>query len=266
MPFHTQIEAMHMAMKQTVDPMQLAEASEAYLLKNLGLGTGYSVVVAPSQAAAYLIAVAASMVRIDPLCVSQQIQRHHPLTVIHDACCPAGSLKNCTSLLAGIVNWNLGSLTTPMDRQMLSMAITSNRVAAVFHQPYCYPKSCQYTPLAAIGSVCHSQSTVSVIVDAGGVPIHQLSLVKFITIIKELFTQGADFVLLPETHKILGPPQTCLLIGKSGLLKHVDVSLLQSQLCLPLSCTPYDQIGTVVAYKTHQVGTLRQFATTTKSL
>lgn len=257
-----QVEAMHAAMQHSVNPVRLADACGTYLHQNLGLASGCSVLVAPSRAAGYLLAIAASMLQVDSLSVNQQVssQKSTPLAIIHDSCCEATSLKMCTSLVGGI-NWNLGTLTTPMSKQMLSMAISSNRVAAVFHQPYGYPKHCQYVSLPELSSVCHSRNVnISIVIDASRMPVQTLSLVQIITTVKEFLTQGADAILLPEMEHFRGPPQTCLLIGNTRLLQDVaqNIPLLQSQICLPLTCTTYDLMGTVVAYKTFQVASLKR--------
>ena len=78
---------MYMAMKHKVDPLKLMEAAHAYLHQNLALAPDYRVLVAPSRAAAYVLALAASMLRIDPLSINQQVsaRQSSPLAVIHDA-------------------------------------------------------------------------------------------------------------------------------------------------------------------------------------
>ncbi len=242
---------MHVAMKESVDPIQLAQASETHLRQILSLTTSFSVLVAPNRAAAYLLALAASMVRVDPLSVNPHASRPSPLAVIHDTYCQ-GSLPSvcaCSSLL-GAINWNLGTFTAPMDDNLLSTAITSNRVAAVFYQPYCYLEGSQSIPLNVINSICRAQERLSIILDADGLAVGTTSLAKVVAAVKEWFVKGADFILLPKTEKIRGPPETCLLVGRSSLLKEVDLALLQPQICLPLTCTAYDLVGTVIAYQT----------------
>ena len=253
-------------MQHIADPTQLSKACGDYLRQNLGLGSMYSVVVAPNQAAAYVIAVAASMLRVDPLSINQQLTSQRSsslLAVIHDACCLGNPLKACTPLI-GAINWNLGGVNTPMDKSTLTMALAHNRVAAVLYQPYAYPKRCQWMPLQDISEVCNTRNMVAVIVDATDMPVQELSLVKFITSVKHFFINGADMVLLPKTEKIRGPPQTCVLVGKSVILEEVlqNIALLQSQICLPLTSTSYELVGTVVAYKTVQVDTMKQILET----
>lgn len=148
----------------------------------------------------------------------------------------------------------------PMEKESLTQAVKSNRVAAVLHQPYSYPKWCDHISLEMISTACHAQDTqVAVIVDMSNMPVQTLTLLQFITTLKELFSKGADVVLLPDTELFQGPPHTCVLIGKSSLMKRISQhsALLQSQLGFPLICTPYDLIGTVVAYKTLRDGSLK---------
>jgi len=251
-----------MAMKHKVDPLRLMEATQTYLHQNLTLTHNCSVLVTPSRAAAYVLALATSMLRIDPLCINQQVSAHQssPLAIIHDACCHNTGFPKTFTCLLGAYNWNLGGPMDPMEKESLTQAIKSNRVAAVLHQPYSYPKWCDHISLETIAIICHAQDTqVAVIVDMSNMPVQTLTLLQFITIVKELVLKGADVVLLPDTEHFQGPPHTCVLVGKSSLMKRVSQhsALLQSQLGFPLICTPYDLIGTVVAYKTLQVGTLK---------
>ena len=259
-----------MAMQRATDATQLSKACEVHLCQHLGLGSGYSVAVAPSRAAAYVIAVAASMLRADPLSINQQLATNtssSPMAVIHDACCQNNPLKACTPLVGG-VNWNLGGVGTPMDKSTLAMALAHNRVVAVLYQPYAYPQWCQQMPLQDVSEVCHSHGTVTVTVDAAGMHAQELSLIRFITSVKNFFDEGADVVLLPRTERIRGPPQTCVLVGRSAILGDAlrNVALLQSRVCLPLTSTAYDLVGTVVAYKTLQADTVKQtLAVSTRS-
>lgn len=237
-------------MKESVDPVQLAEAAGIHVRQTLALTPGFSVLVAPSRAAAYTLALAASMIQVDPLSVDSRVSRPSPLAVIHDAYCLANSpdLHPCSALL-GAITWSLGAVTSPMDNLSLSAAIASNRIAAVFHQPHRYPEGTQHTPLAVIGGICHARERLSVIVDADGFPIEP-SLVNITTAVREWCERGADFIMLPRTEKIQGPPETCVLVGQSALLKKVDLALLQPRVCLPLTCSAYDLVGTMMAYKT----------------
>ena len=250
---------MHLAMKQRADHSLLTEAANSYLVQTLGLPEGMVTHVAPSRAAAYVSVVAASMLRIDPLSVSHKTssQRCCPMAVVHDACCSSEPLKACSSLV-GAYNWNLGSPNSPMDKQTLSSAITSNRVAAVFHQPYAYPLGCVHMSIPVIASICHNRDLeTSVIVDTSGLVVQRFIVTQFVNLIKELCAKGADIVLLPETRLFKGPAHTCLVIGKASVLSEGvrNLSLLQSSLALPLHCPSYDLIGTVVAYKAMHVST-----------
>ena len=252
---------MHMAMQRTADPAQLTKASEACLCQHLGLGPGHSVAVAPSRAAAYVIAVAASMLRVDPLSVDRQLtsrQSSPPLVVVHDACCRNNPLQTCTPLV-GAVNWNLGGANTPMDKSTLGMALEHNRVVAVLYQPYVYPAECQQLPLQDVSEVCHSHGVATIVVDATGMHVREPSSIGLIASVKNFLAEGADLVLLPKTGEIRGPPQTCVLIGRSSILGEMlqKVALLQTQVCLPLTSTPHDLVGTVVAFKT-LVDTVKQ--------
>lgn len=243
---------MHLAMRHTPDPGKLARACETSLRRTLGLAASTTIVVSPSRAAAYLTAVAASMLRVDPLSVGHPLggsSRPSPLAVLHDACSRERVLKTCTPLM-GAFNWNLGTGMLPTTRQDLASAIASNRVAAIFHQPFFLPEHCRVISLQEISQVCHTSNAASVIVDLGGMKTREAPLVGTVAKIREFFAQGADALLLPETEEIGGPPRTSLLLGRSSLLEGVarNVSLVQSQVALPLSCTPAELVGTVVAY------------------
>ena len=258
--FPVQIEAMQMALKQTVDPVSLTKSCEAHMIQTLSLSADdHTVIIAPSRAAAYIIAVSASMLKIDPLSINHCIASRQglPLAVLHDACChgnqDSGPLKTCTSL-TGAYNWNLGDLASPMDRRMLGMAIRSNRVAAMLYQPYAYKTHCQHILLQEVSSSCHTLvDDVTVIVD--GDAMRRQTRSQFVFTIKEFFTQGADVILLPDTEDFQGPSQTCAMIGKAALLKQVskNISLLQSQIAIPLICASHDLVGTVVTYKTFEL-------------
>lgn len=251
-----------MAMKQTPDEMLLSESAEAVMRQILSLGHGYNVIISPTSASAYAIAVFASMLRMDPLSVSSQISSRlsSPLAVLHDTCCSQmsnlelGPIKTCT-VLTGSYNWNLGDMTYPMDKDMVRMAVQSNRVAAVFYQPYAYIEKSQHISLETLSAVCHSRgSDVSVIVDASTMPTNHINLKKLVAELKRFFSQGADLVLLPSVDKLHGQSHSSVLVGVSSLLSKVwrSIVLLQKQVCLPLLCLPHDLVGTVVTYKALQ--------------
>ena len=251
-----------MAMKQTPDDSLLSEAAEVVMRQILSLSQGYNIIITPTSAAAYTIAVFASMLRTDPLSVSSQISSSVscPLAVLHDACCAQmansdlGPIKTCTAL-TGSYNWNLGDMTYPMDKDMVRMAVQSNRVAAVFYQPYAYIEKSQHISLETVSAICHSRgSDVAVIVDASTMPTTHLNLEKLVTEVKMFFEQGADLVLLPSVDKLHGQSHSSVLVGVSSLLCKVwrSIVLLQKQVCLPLLCHPHDLVGTVVAYKALQ--------------
>lgn len=253
-----------MAMKHTPDGVSLSEAAEIVMQQILSLGPGYNVIISPTSASAYTVAVFASMLRMDPLSVSNQISSRlsSPLAVLHDSCCAQcsststelGPIKTCTAL-TGSYNWNLGDMTYPMDRDMVRMAVQSNRVAAVFYQPYAYIGKSQHVTLEALSTVCHMHgSDVAVIVDASTMPTQHINLRKLVADVKGFFSQGADLVLMPSVEKLHGQSHASVLVGVSNLLSKVwrSIMLLQKQVCLPLLCLPHDLVGTVVAYKALQ--------------
>lgn len=251
-----------MAMKQTPDKMLLSEGAESIMQQILCLGQGFSVVISPTLASAYTVAVFASMLRMDPLSVSSQISSRlsSPPAVLHDSCCSQmpnselGPIKTCTAL-TGSYNWNLGDMTYPMDKDMVRMAVQSNRVAAVFYQPYAYIEKSQHVSLDTLSSVCHSRgSDVAVIVDASTMPTLHINLRKLVAELKAFFSQGADLVLMPSMEKLHGQSHASVLVGVSSMLSKVwrSITLLQKQVCLPLLCLPHDLVGTIVAYKALQ--------------
>lgn len=255
-----------MGMKETVDVTSCCETSDVIMRQILSLGPEYNVIISPSCASAYSTAVFASMIHLDPLSVSSQISSKTSslLAVIHDACCAhmhtsdsdLGPVKTCTGL-TGSYNWNLGDATYPMDRDMLKMALHSNRVAAVFYQPYAYIERSKHLSLREVCSICHSRgySEVTVIVDATTISAHFSHLGRVVMAeVKHFFEQGADMILLPPTDKLGGGSRSCVLVGITSLLNKVwrSIVLLQKQICLPLLCQPHELVGTVVAYKALQ--------------
>lgn len=251
-----------MAMKHTPDGVSLSEAAEIVMQQILSLGPGYNIIISPTSASAYTVAVFASMLRMDPLSVSNQISSRlsSPLAVLHDSCCAQcssselGPIKTCTAL-TGSYNWNLGDMTYPMDKDMVRMAVQSNRVAAVFYQPYAYIDKNQHVTLEALCTVCHMHgSDVAVIVDASTMPTQHINLRRLVADVKGFFSQGADLVLMPSVEKLHGQSHASVLVGVSNLLSKVwrSIMLLQKQVCLPLLCLPHDLVGTVVAYKALQ--------------
>lgn len=254
-----------MAMKHTPDNTVLLEGAESIMRQVLSLGQGYNVLVSPTTTSAYAVAIFASMLRMDPLSVSDQISSRvsSPLAVLHDACCAhhassssdLGPIKTSTAL-TGAYNWNLGDMTYPMDRDMVKMAVQSNRVAAVFYQPYAYIERCQHISLEVLSGVCHTRGCeVAVIVDATTMPSQQAStLAKLTAELKSFLERGADLVLMPSADRLRGHCSSCVLIGVSSLLSKVwrSIGLLQKQVCLPLLCLPHDLVGTLVTYKALQ--------------
>lgn len=251
-----------MAMRHAPDSTAVSEAAESMMRQILSLGQGYNIIISPTTASAYTVAIFASMLRMDPLSVSGQISSKlsSPLAVLHDSCCALtsnsdlGPIKTCTAL-TGAYNWNLGDMTYPMDRDMVKMAVQSNRVAAVFYQPYAYIEKSQHISLEVLSGVCHSRGCdVAVIVDASNMPTHNINLSKLTAEVKAFFNRGADLVLMPAVDRLCGHSHSCILAGASNLLSKVwrSIGLLQKQVCLPLLCLPHDLVGTVVTYKALQ--------------
>lgn len=260
-----------MAMRHAPDTTPLSEVAEVSLRQVLSLGAEHNLLICPTVASAYTVAVFASMLRTDPLSVSGQISSRvsSPLAVLHDSCCAMasnsdlGPVKSCTAL-TGAYNWNLGDMTYPMDRDMVKMAVQSNRVAAIFYQPYSYIEKSQHISLEVLSGVCHSRGCeVAVIVDASNMPLPTqqqqgggagVGLRRLVDEVKGFLSQGADMVLMPPVDRLCGHARCCVLVGVAGLLGKVwrSIGLLQKQVCLPLLCLPHDVVGTVVAYKALQ--------------
>ena len=179
---------------------------------------------------------------------------------MHTSGSELGPVKSCTGL-TNSYNWNLGDATYPMDRDMLKMALNSNRVAAVFYQPYAYIERSKHMSLREVSDVCRSCRCfdVAVIVDASNMPTYFTNLMRVVTEVRYLFEQGADMVMLPTSDKFGGGPHSCVLVGVVSLLGKVrrSMTVLQKQICLPLLCQPHELIGTVVAFKALQVSTTR---------
>ena len=240
-----------MALRSDTDPCQLAQAAGQSLISVFNLSPSTSTaVVCPSRCAAYLTSLTSVLSQQGLLNATCEMNLAPPI-ILHDAICNAGSLKQCSSLL-GACNWNLGTQTLPMDKDLLQATVTSNRVAAVLCRPFAYPANTSFLTVSEISSLCSPCGT-AVIVDcsiAAGNTLGQLT-----ASIKEILMMGADLIMLPSTEHFQGPPHTCILIGKSHLLSRYweQVSTLQSRLPFPLFCTSYDMVGCVVAYKSLQV-------------
>lgn len=252
---------MQMSLKSTADSVQLAHVSSQSLLSALKLPTSTLVaLVSPSRAAAYITSLAAILTKQNLLCINSQIIQINPAppVILHDTCCEAGSPKLCSSLV-GACNWNMGTHTNPMDQEILRMAISSNRVVAILHRPYIYPRSSRFLPLDAISSISHAaNSHIGLIVDCAGMTGN--SLADLTSTLQEIITKGADLIMLPNTDYFQGPPHTCVLVGRAALLAGMwdQLSLLQRQLGLPLLCSAYDTVGSVVAFKSLQVASFKE--------
>ena len=250
-----QIESMQLSLKRTADPAQLAQVSSQSLLSVFNLSPSTVVaLVCPSHAAAYVSSLAAVLIKQGHLTITPHVTQRGsaPAVVLHDAACgDAGSPRLLSSLVGGC-NWNVGTHTQAMDRDTLQAAVASNRVSAVFHRPYAYPRNASFLSLDALSSLCRSKN-IAVITDCSGMPGN--SLVQLTSTVKEMLMTGADLIMLPNTANFQGPPHTCVVIGKVDLLGNYweQLSLLQTQLPLPLVCLAYDTVGTVVAFKSLQV-------------
>lgn len=250
-----------MSLKSTADPAQLAHVSSQSLLSALKLPTSPLVaLVSPSRATAYIISLAAVLTKQHLLSINSQITQTNPVppVILHDTCCEVGSPKMCSSLV-GACNWNVGTHTNPMDQDMLQMVLSSNRVVAVFHRPYIYPRNSAFLPLDTLSSISRGvNSDIGLIVDCAGMTGN--SLANLTSTLQEIITKGADLIMLPNTDYFQGPPHTCVLVGRAALLGGMwdQVSLLQRQLGLPLLCSAYDTVGSVVAFKSLQVSGIKE--------
>ena len=249
----TQIESMQMALKSTADPCKLARAAGQSLVSVFDLSPSDSLaVVCPSRGAAYLSSLSSTLTQHTLLSPRATCEADSPTPIVlHDAICEAGSPKALSSLL-GACNWNLGTHTGPMDRNLLQATVANNRVAAVFYRPYAYPASTHFLSLRDISSVCRPQS-IPIIVDCSIAAGNTLCHLK--ATVREMLATGADLIILPNTEHFQGPPHTCVLVGKTNLLAGLweRLSALQPRLPLPLFCSAYDTVGSVVAFKSLQV-------------
>ena len=252
---------MHMALQRTADPIQLSQAASKSLTKTFNLSDSFTALVCPSRAAAYVTALAAIFLKNDSLYFSPQVclQSFRQPIVVHDTCCESGSPKRSSSLV-GACNLNLGTHDVPMSKETLEMIVASNRVATVFHRPYAYLPNSSFLQLHTLSSICHSQDTgIPIILDSREMPMAGTSLTDFISSLKEMLLKGADLIMLPDTERFNGPPNTCVLLGTTSMMGNMPKSLpiIQSELSFPLLSTPYDTVGTVVALNSFQIVTLQ---------
>lgn len=251
-----QKESMQLSLQSTTDPAQLAHASSQSLLSALRLSTStLAALVSPSRAAAYITSLAAILTKQNLLCINSNIAQTNsaPPIILHDTCCEVGSPK-VYSPLVGACNWNLGDHTKPMDQEMVQMAISSNRVAAMLQRPYVYPRNFTHIQLDTLRSIFHAQnSDIGLIVDCANTAGN--SLTDLMANLQGMIMKGADLIMLPNTEYFQGPPHTCVLVGRAALLGSMwdRLDLLQQQLGLPLLCSAYDTVGSVVAFKSLQV-------------
>ena len=250
---------MQMALKHTADPCQLAQVAGQSLTSVFDLyPSTYLAVVCPSRCAAYLTSLSSILTHqglLNPSLTRQTTSA--PPIVLHDAVCETGSPSVFSSLL-GACNWNLGTHTVPMDRELLQSTVSTNRVTAVLYRPFVYPASTSNLSLREIHSICHPQS-VPIIVDCTCSAVASNTLCHLKATVNEMLTTGADLIMLPNTEHFQGPPHTCVLVGRTDLLAGYweQLSQLQTSLPLPLFCTAYDTVGSVVAFKSLQVSGLK---------
>ena len=249
-----------MSLKSVAHPAQLSKVAGQSLVSVFGLPSSTTqAVVCPSHGAAYLTSLTALLSKQGQLTattsLAQQASSNPPPIVLHDTICDTGSPKALSSLL-GACNWSLGTSTGPMNREMLHSAITSNRVNALLYRPFAYPKNTSFLRLDALSSICRPQN-ISIITDCHGLAAN--SLFQLTSTIKEMLTTGADLIMLPTTDQFQGPPHTCVLIGHWDLLSchWQTLSRLQTDIPLPLFCSPYDTVGSVVAFKSLQVSSFK---------
>ena len=245
-----QIESMQMALKNTADPCQLSQIAGQSLSSVFALPSSTSLaVVCPSRGAAYLTSLSSILAHQGLL--NPRLPTGTTPIVLHDTICENGSPSVFSSFL-GASNWNLGTHTVPMDREILQATVSSNRVAAVLYRPLAYPPNTSFLCLRDIHSVCNPHG-VSIILDCSIAAGDTLPHLR--GTIKKMLTTGVDLIMLPNTEHFQGPAHTCVVIGRTSLLTGCweRLSLLQPSLPLPLFCSAYDTVGSVVAFKSLQV-------------
>ncbi|CAI8022107.1 hypothetical protein GBAR_LOCUS13008, partial [Geodia barretti] len=245
----TAIESMQMALKNTADPCQLSQIAGQSLSSVFALPSSTSLaVVCPSRGAAYLTSLSSILAHQGLL--NPRLPTGTTPIVLHDTICENGSPSVFSSFL-GASNWNLGTHTVPMDREILQATVSSNRVAAVLYRPLAYPPNTSFLCLRDIHSVCNPHG-VSIILDCSIAAGDTLPHLR--GTIKKMLTTGADLIMLPNTEHFQGPAHTCVVIGRTSLLTGCweRLSLLQPSLPLPLFCSAYDTVGSVVAFKSLQ--------------
>ena len=254
-----QIESMQMSLKTTTDPAQLAQASSQSLVSVFTLTSSASqALVCPNRAAAYVTSLIAIFTKQGLLSTTSRfIQMSSPPPIIlHDAACKDVCSPKVLSSLVGACNWNLGTRVLPMDQTILQAAIASNRVSTVLYRPFSYPENANFLSLNALSLICGSQN-VAIVADCSDMSDH--SLVQVTSTVKNMLTAGADLIMLPNTDRFQGPPHTCVLIGKTDILGPVwkQLTLLQSEMPIPLLCPAYDTVGTVIAFRSLQVSGIK---------
>ena len=244
-----------MSLKNTVDPAQLSKVAGQSLISVFNFSSStLQAIVCPSRGAAYITSLATILSKQGRLTTTTPLTQQtssSPSVILHDAICDVGSPKALSSLL-GACNWSLGTYKVPMTKEELCTAIASNKVTALLYRPLAYSENSTFLSLDTLSSICHSQS-VSLIVDCCGMVGN--SLFQITSTMKEMLTAGADLIMLPTTGHFQGPSHTCVLIGSTDLLAHnwQLLSHIQSDLPLPLFCSSYDIVGSVVAFKSLQV-------------
>ena len=228
------------------DPNQMRNSVDHFLTQSLDLPEQYSVMLTPSRAVAYILAVASCMCCIDPMSIQtiNSLRSLRPLVIVHDAsCCQDSTLPPLASIVGGFC-WFLGGPSTPMDRHTLSMAIASNRVAAVVHEPQLQGTKNSAMSLKYLTALCHN-STVSVIADNADITRDTLAAT-----IKEQVTCNIDASIVPMA-TIGGPGEACMLIVTHSLYRELcqNFETLQSLVAFPLTLPVHETMGALATVK-----------------
>lgn len=244
---HTlQITAMQNGLNFKADANQMRNSVDHYLTQILDLPDDYSVMLCPSRAVAYVLSVASCMCSVDPMSIQtmNKLKSSRPLVIVHDAsCCQDSTLPALASLVGGFC-WFLGGPSTPMDRHTLSMAITSNRIAAVVHEPRLQHSRNTAMSLKYLSTLCH-KSNVSVVVDN-----EEVSRDNIATTIRDQVECNVDAAIVPIS-TIGGPGETSMLIITHPLYRELcqNFETLQSLVAFPLTVPVHEILGALVTVK-----------------
>ena len=228
------------------DVNQMRNSVDNYLTQILDLPGDYSVMLCPSRAVAYVLSVASCMCSVDPMSIQtmNKLRNSRPLVIVHDASSCQGSTLPALASLVGGFCWFLGGPSTPMDRHTLSMAITSNRIAAVVHEPRLQQSRNSSMSLKYLSTLCH-KSNVSVVVDN-----EEVSKDNIATTIREQVECNVDAAILPIS-TIGGPGETSMLIITHPLYKELcqNFETLQTLVAFPLTVPVHEILGALVTVK-----------------